>query len=73
MTQCRWDLNQSYLTDAQSEVPDNFFVRVMQTVGVVQVMSLSSVRQETDTLGVEKGDFFLKYCSTLLLLITVNN
>lgn len=45
----------------------------MQTVGVVQVMSLSSVRQETDTLGVEKGDFFLKYCSTLLLLIRVNN
>jgi len=41
------------LVDTQAEVPDNSLVKGMQTVGVVQVMSLRSVRQETDTVWVE--------------------
>lgn len=68
VTQCKWGLSQSYLIDAQAEVPDNFFVKVMQTVGVVQVMSLSSVRQGTDTLGVEKGDLFSQILQHFIII-----
>lgn len=68
VTQCRWGLSQSYLIDKQAEVPDNYFVKVMQTVDVVQVVSLSSVRQETDTMWVEKGDFFSQISSLFIII-----
>lgn len=45
----------------------------MQTVGVVRVVSLTSVRQETDCVGREGIIFFLKYYTFLLLLVKANN
>lgn len=43
------------LIDTQVEAPDSSWVKGLQTVGVVQVVSLRSVRQETDAVWVEKG------------------